>query len=315
MLKIAPISGGCTPNPEQITFLKACLFPAPQAVAAWQEWQNGRTLDVIDEALFRQMPLLYRNLHQAGYDGKEMPLLKGVARRSWYCNQMLSRAVAQLCEAYAAAGVRPLLLKGLALSRLYYPDPFVRHMSDCDLLVRPEQVGDAIKAMLRLGWRPSLPLPDNFIENMHGATFENPAELCVDLHWRLIEDRPVQNDDTQWARAQSIAIEGIEIGTLSATDHLLHVCLHGYRWNPLHPMRWVADAWHILQHDRASIDWNILIAEAHRRKMTLRLRKALGFLRQKFGAPVPLWAMLRLYAFIPRYDEVRAFKAATQHAA
>jgi hypothetical protein len=58
-------------------------------------------------------------------------------RAAWRLS--LDTALEELVEAFAAAGVQPLLLKGPAFARWLYDDPSERSYVDLDLLVPPEQ--------------------------------------------------------------------------------------------------------------------------------------------------------------------------------
>lgn len=46
-----------------------------------------------------------------------------------------------------AAGIQPLLMKGILLAELLYPDPAMRHFNDLDLVVRPEEYPKACDAL------------------------------------------------------------------------------------------------------------------------------------------------------------------------
>jgi hypothetical protein len=90
------------------------------------------------------------------------------------------------------AGVSPIPLKGYVLAREIYRGPGVRDMADIDLLVRPQEVPAAARALSSMGWRAP-PDADPSRVPERGATLNamlfnldgGPAELrCpVHLHW------------------------------------------------------------------------------------------------------------------------------------
>lgn len=285
MFKIAEGIGGCTPDKGQELFLKACLAPQGEAIPYWEEWKKGHTLEVIDEALFRQLGLLYHALSSAGYEGAEMPVLKGLARRNWVLNQKVFRHARSFIEAFGQRRIPTLLLKGMALSQCYYPTPYLRSMTDSDLMVPHYAVDDAIAIMLRMQWRPLFPMPDGYIGKWHGCTFINDENEEVDLHWDLFAG--YSRNRLLWQRSLPYYFQEQPVRILSPGDNLLHVCLHGYRWNPFHPLRWVADACIILKARTADIQWDNVMYEAASQSMALRLLKSLRYLRDSFSAPIP----------------------------
>jgi hypothetical protein len=80
---------------------------------------------------------------------------------------------------------------------------------------------------------------------------------------------------------------GVGTRTLAPTGQLLHVVAHGGRWNPVPPVRWIADAALIRRGSADGIDWSRFVAEARRRRLTARLGAGLGRLVDAIGFPVP----------------------------
>jgi hypothetical protein len=289
-VKVLASKGGCLPSAGQLLFLKCCLGSPEESMQAWQAWRQHHALDEIDEALYRLLPLLYRALRNAGYDGPEMPLLKGIYRRNWYCQQQLFHTLEPLLKRFNEAGVPTILLKGAALSRIFYPDPYTRYMSDTDILVPVEHIDNAVGVMQAAGWSTSvsLPLSRNFRQYSNACLFTNDKKEEVDLHWHLFSECAHYEDDTPfWQRAMPLQLNTQATSTFSATDHMLHTCIHGYRWNPLHPLRWIADAHMIAHHSGQSVDWNLMIEQAWEMRLTLRLRKALELLHNEKIIPLP----------------------------
>ncbi len=76
-----------------------------------------------------------------------------------WCSLSESRSIEQfrqlgtIVEAFESEGIDYFLLKGLALSALYYPNPLIRPMQDLDLMIRPKDAVRAQKTMFRLGFQ------------------------------------------------------------------------------------------------------------------------------------------------------------------
>ena len=76
-----------------------------------------------------------------------------VAARSEARNQLLRRTAAEAVAALNAAGIEPVLLKGMALwASQPASAPFARMMSDVDLMVTPNDAERAVSALEAAGF-------------------------------------------------------------------------------------------------------------------------------------------------------------------
>ncbi|HEY1267252.1 MAG TPA: nucleotidyltransferase family protein [Candidatus Binatia bacterium] len=281
----------CWPTPQQKLLLRAALARGDEAHTAWTEWKPAVHGDDLDLASKRMLPLLYRNLRSQNVADPAIDSLKDVYRTHWLTNQILLRHVADILRIFHAAGMQTLILKGAPLTLLYYRDYGVRPMADIDLLVPAAQALQAVAIMTQSGWTradawPEL-LHDSYVLSGHAACFVDRAGQQVDLHWHVMPECCDEDADRSfWSAAVPAEIHGVRTLTLNSSDHLLHVCVHGLRWEPVAPFRWVADAMAIINAD-AALDWERLAAQARARRLAWPMKEALRYLRDEFGAPVP----------------------------
>jgi len=293
--------GGYWPTRMHELLLKAALLQGDVALDAWNGWMAGVDLDRLDQGSYRLLPLLYRNLVACGVDDPLLRNLKGIYRMAWYRNQMLFRTAASLLQALHDAGIRTMLLKGLALSLLYYRDYGLRPMYDWDVVVPIGQAQEAIRLMIELGWRPKARSPrvllrDGFFSVSHSCEFRDDDDHACDLHWHVLDECRYENaDDDFWGRAAPVEFFGVRTLALDPTDQLLHVCVHGARWSRVPPVRWVADAAMILN-SQSMLDWERLVAHVRKRRLVLQMVDTLGYLRDLLDAPVPPLVLQRLCA-------------------
>lgn len=289
--------GGTWPTPLQTLLLRACLEQGENTVSAWKEWRQLADIDHLDQGSFRLLPLLYHNLQQNGVDDPLMPRLKGIYRKSWYKNQMLFHAAAKVLQTFQAADIPTVLLKGVALSHAYYKDHGLRPMSDFDVLVPIKQAREAVELLAASGLKPK-PTPsaevsieifqEPYFHLTSGYGFTEGNAYEVDLHWYAIHSCYYpEADNNFWEGATPTVFAGIEASLLQPADMLLHVCVHGYRWNIVPPLRWIADAMMILRIAEDRMDWQRLIQEAKVRRLILPIRFTLDYLATEFHAPVP----------------------------
>ena len=98
-----------------------------------------------------------------------------------------------------------------------------------------------------------------------------------------------------WARAVPCSVRGAEALTLTAGDHLLHACLHGYRRGPrVKRFRWLLDVATILNGPFSEASWETLVQEAGRQRCEGVLAAALRYAALEVGLPVPAEVVERL---------------------
>ncbi len=221
-----------------------------------------------------------------------MNRFKGIYRLTWYENQMLFHNMSTLLRSFHNAGIQTMILKGAALTLLHYRDYGLRPLGDFDVLVRTEQASAAINLLRKLGWTPKSRSPEAFTETYISVTkghgFENATGREFDLHWHVLTECCYTNvGDDFWDGAVLTKIHDVPTHALNPTDQLLHACVHGARWNPVPPFRWVADAMMIMKTSQSELDWGRLITQAQKRRLILPLRDALSYLRDVLDAPIP----------------------------
>ena len=142
------------PDEIQQQLLKATIFQGKDCIRAWNHWINSADIDHLDPGSFRLFPLLYKNLISNGIDHPLLTRLKGIYKKTWYKNQMLLHQVQHVLSAFDAAGIDTLLMKGMALSLLYYKDLGVRSMLDFDILIPIKHTSKAMNYLVKNGWNP-----------------------------------------------------------------------------------------------------------------------------------------------------------------
>ena len=287
-LRVGSAAGGCWPTPEQELLLQAALLPGSRGVDAWREWSARVDLDALDFGSHRLLPLLHRNL-LGRVDDPRMPKYKGVYRYNLVKNRLLVHAAHPVLQAFHAAGIETLLLKGVALVLRYYQDPGLRPMDDFDVLVPAAHATAAMGILRDHGWTPLLDKPEQWIPIRHSTPFRDVTGRQIDLHWHVMWECWRGNaDDEFWRAARAGDIEGLPTRTLDPTDQLFHVCVHGAEWNEIPPIRWVADATTVIRAAKGGIDWSRLVAHARHRRVTGPLQDCLAYLREALDEPVPI---------------------------
>jgi hypothetical protein len=288
----------CWPTPQQEMLLRGALARGADARRAWAEWKSGLDFERLDLSSKRMLPLLYRNLKAEGGEDPLLKQLKEAYLRNWSRNQLVFRHMAELLRCFHDAGLKTLLLKGAPLVLLYYRDYGARAMGDFDVLVPTAQALTALELLNRNGWKRADRWPEvlheSYITVGSSAGFSDASGRQLDLHWHALPECCREKDDDDfWSRSVPVAFHGVSTATLNPADQLLHLCVHGVRWDPVPSFRWIADAVTLIRAE-PRLDWDRLVEQSEKRRLVWPVREALGYLQNTFEAAVPVTALEQL---------------------
>ncbi|HJV08950.1 MAG TPA: nucleotidyltransferase family protein, partial [Acidimicrobiales bacterium] len=251
------------PTAEQTLLLRACLHER-EGTAAWTALGRRLGPDGLGPLLTgnrRLLPLLHRaaTVDPGGFglDADLQRRLAAVALREKLRSTAFRRGAHEVVGLLAQGGHDVLVLRGAALAELAYPDPYLRHCHDLDLLTRGAGVTDA-----GLAGRAML----------HPSAFSHPRAQA--------DDRPL------WDRSLALALGGHPARVMSPADLLVHVCGHAYLSGSRASLAWATDAWFTLA-AWPDLDWDLVLATADERHLGLGLGLLLGYAGEQLGAPVP----------------------------
>ena len=278
-----PTEGSYWPTRAQELLLRAACGSGPSARDAWVEWQESTEFDLIDGASQQLVPLLYQNLLREGLDGADLGRCKGLYRRAWYTNQILFHHLENALGALKAADIRTMLLGGAALAVRYYRDPGVRPLDRGDILVPADQATRAVSLLKRSGWAVVGQFP-----RRHAWDFLGPADQRLTLHGRVPHEVAAgRNRADPWDAAAPVLLGRVSTVVLDHTDQLLDACASGILWTPSPAVCWAVDLLWIVRSAGADIDWERLVREAERCRISLPVGAALGYVQRKLAAAVP----------------------------
>ena len=150
----------------------------------------------------------------------------------------------RLNTTFAGASVPLLFVKGLALARLAYPNPFVKMGWDIDLLVDPANVSRAASVLDRLGYCAQTPADADAIVRWHRLNKESVWSCglhFVELHSRLADNRRTIPIITVHSPRQLVEITpGLILPTLARDELFAYLTVHGGSSNWFR-LKWVCD--------------------------------------------------------------------------
>jgi len=245
------------PFPPELTLVAACCrWPrsaqrdaAVRAAAAVPlDWKRlERTI-----ARHRVVALVQDGLRSAGV-ALPAPLdarLTQQARTLAFKGLIMARETVRLQQAFDAAGIPALFVKGAVLAIQSYRDLGLKQSKDIDLLTVPEQVTAARDLLRALGYHMSYPHQADddrtfamVVDLYKECEFLNPAlgGVAVELHWRLADNRYLIPHVSAASPTQEVALAGVKVRTLHDEALFAYLCTHGasHGWERL---KWLADA-------------------------------------------------------------------------
>lgn len=155
----------------------------------------------------------------------------GVMRAAWRLS--LDAALEEVAGAFAAGGVRPLLLKGPAFARWLYDDPSERTYVDLDLLVAPDEFEPARQTLGRCGYEPIAQRAHAHQREHHETWIRHRPPAVIELHHTifLLEAPPPLVWQRFAQRTETVVVGAVEVRVpgpgASALLVALHALLHG----------------------------------------------------------------------------------------
>jgi hypothetical protein len=278
---------GYLPEPHHELLLRASLWKGEESLRFFHQWKSELPFHDIDYASQRLLPLLYKNLSAQNVADPLLDRLKGIYRYTWAENQKLLSQVPILVQGFNERNIPCLLLKGAGLTATCYEGNFgMRTMTDLDILIPEDKVDVAVAWLNQSGWKSTSIYRREYVAAHHASNFKHANGINLDLHWHLLHQRAdFFYDRLFWEKAVTSELRGTRFLTLCATDHLIHACLHGSHWDEVKTLRWVADAYTLIE--KSSIDWNRVVSLSSSLEIRLLILDMLDYLKTNYRAPIP----------------------------
>lgn len=180
-------------------------------------------------------------------DGPPVPddvrdFLSSIERLNALRNACAVKETRDLVAGLNRAGIRPLLLKGIAgLMNDLYPAPSWRLLADIDILVDGTDRGGAERVLAALGYR-RLPVEGEVAreDHHHGAPWIHPSRRFeVELHRSVLNPRcgAILAVRDAFAEARSGSGDGIDYALLAPTHSMIHLVAHAQLQNRYHALK------------------------------------------------------------------------------
>lgn len=236
--------------------------------------------------------LLTQRLQKTGFQhvpAKVRERLQSRMRAQLIFTLSMTAELFRVLEDFSKAGIETILVKGPLVSLLAYGDPAVRSFVDLDLIVRHEQILEASRRMVALGFEADVPEAAIVAGKIPGEyLFTRPGtKQLIELHTeRTFRYYPkAMRIADLYTRKRQVLLDGRKVPGLSLEDELVLNCIHGTKhfWERLMLVADVAAM--VARHPQ--IDWNKARKWAEEVGAARMLRAGLQLGAMALGAEVP----------------------------
>jgi hypothetical protein len=285
-----------TPALPEFSLLCAALQPRPDFAVVHDLLARGvdfqRLLDFAEAHGVR--PRLIQTLAQLEWQGVPSPTraeLEIFRERHLLRSVTLAHEHGRIADAFLAAGIAFVFFKGVTLAVDLYGDPSWREYSDIDLLVMPQQLAAAERALETLGYfnrHGDHEFRNVFLGAQRQYTFSNvQCGAMVDLHWAFTARafpfplRPAE----AWMGLKGVPVGPRRMPTMSYENQALLLAGHGTKetWRSL---AWACDFAMLIERV-PSLDWAGLLRRARRNGSGVSLLLGCAMASGLLGTPVP----------------------------
>lgn len=198
-----------------------------------EEWQKLFSMASIHSVLPMFYEAVYASPSLQQVNAPFVAMVKRQVMQQVMMQTMRTNEFLELNKKLHAAGVRPLVVKGI-ICRNLYPQPDYRQSGDEDVLVPPDQFNTCHHVMMEFGMQTTED------ESNLSAAYEVPyrkmgSPLYIELHKHLFPPESDAYGDMNrffegvFDRAIVEDLEGIPVYTMGYTDHLFYLICHAFK--------------------------------------------------------------------------------------
>lgn len=299
--------GVILPTDTETELLRAILYSGQKGREAWQTWRKRAgdpkmAFERTHSAQRGLTPLLHRAVIRNAISVE--PTVSSFLRAAYFREELRSNAYRRILKetlaALTADGPPPVILRGCSLSDTVYEAAEARHSHGINLLLADSDLSAVANRLRAIGFKPT---PSS--RRSRGAiafSWIHPSGLPLDLHTQLL-DLPYYAAPIHavWSRVRPLPGLDSDARMLGPEDALLHVCGNAASSGTRTSLRWVCDAWLLIErHPR--LDWTLFLTTAQSMKLGVPLSVLMRYLVEALDASVPAEILTSLDALAQNAD-------------
>jgi hypothetical protein len=233
------------------------------------------------------IPLLYQNLKTSCPEAVPKTILTQL--RSYFHanalhNLFLTQELVKLLALLGEHNIRAIPFKGPVLAVSAYGNLALRQFTDLDILVQEMDYAKAKQLLMAEGYSM---LYDSEHERkyLQAQLWNIERQVNVDLHYGIPPRELHLDTEEFWQHLQPFSLHGTNILALSPEDHLLLLCINGYKhtWQKLSDICNIAG----IIGNYPKMDWKRLLGQAERWRIRRILYLPLLLTRDMLETPLP----------------------------
>lgn len=184
----------------------------------------------------------------------ELPFAQDIAEATNKCtikNMKLTMTLAKVFKLFEDHKIEALVLKGPALSQLIYNNVSMRSSKDLDILVKREQLEEAINLLESIGFQCSAAFKtakrrECIFSKRVGHDFSlHDGDVEIELHWRMdaVIDLPFE---TLFEQKESSMLCGVNVYMPNSYANMYYLVMHGIK-HCFVRLGWLMDIYELLQ--------------------------------------------------------------------
>ncbi len=208
--------------------------------------------------------------------------LKEKYDKGLFMNLFIKNQTDLVLAKFEVQGIDVIPLKGVYFAEKYFGHIGARATSDIDLLVRLQDLSEAIETVKDLGFViEEEPIPGHFHWSFSKELPHSVVPLVVELHWGLVKEDTSEFDINDIWRQAEVVGEKNHIKELSHLHYFYIICLHGWRHN-LSSLKYFIDIMQMIHKLGYALDYGELFRLAESHQTLKRLTRTLSIVYEEF---------------------------------
>jgi hypothetical protein len=208
--------------------------------------------------------------------------LKGNYDDALFLNLFIENQTHKILTSFEKQQMKVIPLKGVYFAEKYFGHIGARGTSDIDLLIRKDNVEQAISSVKSLGFQMEQePIPSHFHLSFSKPISGSKIPLTVEIHWNIVKETTSHFQIEQaWHDAGPFKAYDY-VMALSDYHTFYMVCLHGWRHN-LDSPKYFLDIIQLIYVLKDNLDYDLLFKDAAVHKTLRRLVRTLSIIYESY---------------------------------
>lgn len=279
------------PSPTQTLLLQACLGTDQLVDKAWRKWckqvRNPRKMILSDRWGIKSiLPLLHHSSRksQVVLDKNIQTLLRTAFFREHLRHATIRRLCRQVVQDLRSRSIEVVLAGDLAIAKIAYDSPALRHCDGIRLLLAEDQIAQAVELIRQRNWQ-LIASAEQSKETYVLLADESGLELQISSRLRWTPHASGTFGEVL-AGSRHGLLDNVEMCLPCWADLLLSTVGYAFAYGSSRRIEWVCDAAMLLKHPGGP-DWLAFVQTVRRNSLSWPTLTVLKYLKNSFGCCVP----------------------------